>query len=120
MDASVEVFKETVFNDTKLQDGFHAVGFSQGNNVIRGYITKYNTPAVHSFLSVNGVNAGTGRVPNCFSDSSWCHWLAERAGDSAYTEFSQEHSFQANYWRDTVHHKDAYLQYRCVEMSTTV
>ena len=49
-----------------LQNGFHAIGFSQGCNVIRGYIAKYNTtPPVHSFLSINGVNAGQGAVPHC-------------------------------------------------------
>jgi len=40
MDASVDVFAESVKADPKLKDGFHAIGLSQGNNVIRGYITR--------------------------------------------------------------------------------
>lgn len=111
MDASVDVFARKVLQDDQLSHGFHAIGFSQGNNVIRGYIAKYNAPAVHTFLSVNGVNAGIGAVPYCRPEdtrvlegdvvtTSMCDLLMEQASRAAYTDFSQEHSFQANYWRD--------------------
>ena len=111
MDANVDNFAQAIQQDEKLQKGFHAIGFSQGNNVIRGYIERYNTPTVHSFLSVNGVNAGIGAVPYCrpkanrkrgasVALSSWCNLLMEQASHRAYTDFAQEHSFQANYWRD--------------------
>ena len=109
MDASVDVFAAAVAQDPKLQGGFHAIGFSQGNNVIRGYIARYNNPPVHTFISVNGVNAGDGAVPYCRpsmasgkenAEFDMCDFLMEQAGKQAYTEFAQEHSFQANYWRD--------------------
>jgi palmitoyl-protein thioesterase len=109
MDASVEVFAEGVRADPRLSDGFHAIGFSQGNNVIRGYIAKHNTPTVETFISINGVNAGIGAVPYCRPSETamgavrlggMCDLLMEQASRSAYTEFAQEHSFQANYWRD--------------------
>lgn len=93
--------------------------FSQGNNVIRGHIAKYNAPTVQTFLSINGVNAGEGAVPYCRPELqhnddddddelllmvtesfSKCDLLMEQASRSAYTEFAQKHSFQANYWRD--------------------
>ena len=38
MDKSVDVFATKISKDPMLQQGFHAVGFSQGNNIIRGYI----------------------------------------------------------------------------------
>lgn len=113
MDATVDVFAEAVQNDPKLQNGFNAIGFSQGNNVIRGYIAKYNTgtAVVNAFLSINGVNAGEGAVPHCnpsLSKSPFaqklrfdvCELLMEQASRAAYTDFAQQHSFQANYWRD--------------------
>ena len=104
MDASVDVFAEGIREDANLKNGFHAIGFSQGNNIVRGYIAKYNTPTVHTFISVNGVNAGIGAVPYCRPDElglgGMCDLLMEEASRSAYTEFAQEHSFQANYWRD--------------------
>jgi palmitoyl-protein thioesterase len=110
MDASVDVLAASIAADPQLQGGFHAIGFSQGNNVVRGYISRYNTPSVHTFLSVNGVNAGVGAVPRCIPSSSqqvdaktsfdFCDYLMEQASRSAYSDFAQEHSFQANYWRD--------------------
>jgi palmitoyl-protein thioesterase len=120
MDAHVDIFAQTVQADPLLKNGFQGIGFSQGNNVIRGYIAKYNNPPVHTFLSINGVNAGTGAVPYCkptiFTDDEqqqqqqqlglglglggMCDLLMEQASRRAYTEWAQEHSFQANYWRD--------------------
>jgi palmitoyl-protein thioesterase len=112
MDASVDVFAQKVRADPHLQAGFHAMGFSQGNNVIRGYIAKYNDPPVKTFISVNGVNAGEGAVPYCRPsvlksqssassiDFSMCDLLMEQASRAAYSEYAQQHSFQANYWRD--------------------
>jgi palmitoyl-protein thioesterase len=119
MDASVDVFAEKVRQNPQLANGFHAIGFSQGNNVIRGYIARYNDPPVDTFLSVNGINAGVGAVPYCrpkeLSDStamSMCDLLMEQASRGAYNEFSQEHSFQANYWRDARPvEKEAYQKY---------
>jgi palmitoyl-protein thioesterase len=121
--ASVAVFADKVRADLQLANGFHAIGFSQGSNVIRGYIAMYNEPTVHAFLSVNGVNAGIAAVPYCIpkpaaSKSSTrrnsevglrsetavtfsvCDLLMEQASRAAYTSYAQEHSFQANYWRD--------------------
>jgi len=120
MDASVEVFAAKVRADPKLAKGFHAIGFSQGNNVIRGYIAKYNDPPVNTFISVNGVNAGVGAVPYCRPKGfegdtvgfSMCDLLMEQASHRAYTEYAQEHLFQANYWRDPRPvEADAYKKY---------
>ncbi len=119
MDKSVDVFASKIAADPKLSKGFHAIGFSQGNNVIRGYITRYNTPTVHTFLAVNGVNAGEGTVPGCFPKTttngnlgSFCDLLLEQASRRAYSGFAQEHSFQANYWRDPrISKQDDYHQY---------
>ena len=43
--------------DPKLANGFNAFGLSQGNNLIRGYIQKYNDPPCHTFMSICGINA---------------------------------------------------------------
>ena len=104
MDASIDVFAEKVKADAKLKNGFNAVGFSQGNNIIRGYIARYNDPPVNTFVSVNGVNGGVGAVPYClpqsslsvFKSSRICNALMEIASNRAYSDFAQKHSFQAN------------------------
>lgn len=105
MDDSVEVFAKKVRADPKLANGFNAFGLSQGNNVIRGYITKYNDPPVHTFMSICGINAGVGAFPNCAPNGGavmgkLCTALSEVLGDFAYLEFIQNHLFQADYFRD--------------------
>ncbi len=154
MDDNIDEFAKRIKADDTLSNGFSAIGFSQGNNVIRGYIAKYNDPPVHTFISINGVNAGIGSVPYCipksldelekheegnsertnqyrvFHDGKYidddddkdknkakdavdnnglktvnlqgriCDALMEIASNKAYSDFSQTHSFQANYWRD--------------------
>mmetsp|Transcript_423 Transcript_423/g.1175 ORF Transcript_423/g.1175 Transcript_423/m.1175 type:complete len:437 (-) Transcript_423:57-1367(-) len=127
MDASVDVFAKAVQSDPNLKNGFHGIGFSQGCNVLRGYIARYNDPPVHTFLSVNGVNAGEGVVPSCrpntdgaklrgssdrLSGGSFCDLLMEQASKAAYTDWTQQHNFQANYWRDPrASEKEMYKKY---------
>eukprot|EP00755_Sulcionema_specki_P004822 Sspe_Gene.31098::Locus_15353_Transcript_1_1_Confidence_1.000_Length_962::g.31098::m.31098/K01074/PPT; palmitoyl-protein thioesterase len=65
MNENVEVFAAKVRADPELAQGFNAIGFSQGNSVIRGYIQKYNNPPVSTFLSVHGTVMGVAGFPNC-------------------------------------------------------
>jgi len=50
------------------------------------------------------VNGGTGVLPNCLpikgDPGRICSLLEEQASKRAYTDYYQEHSFQAGYWRD--------------------
>jgi len=104
MDKSVEFFAKKVKADPKLANGFDAFGLSQGNNVIRGYITKYNDPPVRNFLSICGINAGVGAFPSCSPQipvvGTVCKALTEVLGALAYNPISQGILFQADYYRD--------------------
>lgn len=107
---SVDIFAAKVRADPKLAKGFNAFGLSQGNNLIHGYQLKYNDPPVVSFISICGINAGVGAIPQCSPNGSIpiigpvvgpiCEALAEAAGDAANTEVVQDILFQANYYRD--------------------
>ena len=111
MDASVDVFAKAVRADPKLAGGFNAIGLSQGNNLIRGYIQKYNDPPVHAYLSICGINAGVAAFPQCLPTipvvGGACAALTEVLGDLAYLEIIQNHLFQANYFRDPTKLADA-------------
>merc|ERR1712046_454011 len=104
MDDSVDYFAEQVRKDPQLANGFNAFGLSQGNNVIRGYISKYNDPPVRNFMSICGINAGVGAFPMC--SPQWpvvgpvCKALTEVLGLLAYNPLSQGILFQADYFRD--------------------
>jgi len=107
MNHNVEVFAAAIKNDTRLAGGFNAVGFSQGNNVIRGYIQKYNEPTVSTFLSVHGPVVGVASFPKCNPSGLLgpvCRLLDRFiVGPLAYTSLVQKMLFQANYFRDPKH-----------------
>merc|ERR1711879_220898 len=104
MDKSVDVFAEKIRADTNLAGGFNAIGFSQGNSLIRGYIEKYNNPPVNTFVSVHGTVMGVAAFPSCFTQGKpiglVCKALAEVLGDLAYNRLVQGILFQAGYFRD--------------------
>merc|ERR1712193_289204 len=104
MDKSVDVFAEKIRADTNLAGGFNAIGFSQGNSLIRGYIEKYNNPPVSTFISVHGTVMGVAAFPSCFQQGKplglICKALAEGLGDLAYNGLVQNILFQAGYYRD--------------------
>jgi len=112
MDKSVDVFAEKIKNDTKLANGFHCLGLSQGNSLCRGYIQKYNDPPVSTFLSIHGTVSGVAGFPNCNPDGLLgpvCASLAKLLGVAAYTSLAQNALFQADYYRDPSRvGKDAY------------
>lgn len=104
MDASVDEFAKRVRADPKLAGGFNALGLSQGNNLIRGYIAKYNDPPVHAFVSVCGINGGVAAFPMCIPAmpivGHACAALTEVLGALAYNPLVQSVLFQAGYFRD--------------------
>merc|ERR1719359_1468629 len=107
MDSSLDYFAKKIKEDPKLAGGFNAVGFSQGNSLIRGYIQKYNDPPVNAWLSVHGTVMGVAAFPNCFQQEKplglICKGLADALGtlafDSPLTSLAQSILFQANYYR---------------------
>jgi len=102
MDEQVEQFARVVRADAQLAGGFNAIGFSQGNTLIRGYIHYYNNPPVKAFVSVHGPMMGVSGLPRCPMDLAICrsmNWLIEHSG--VYSKLVQNHLAQANYYRDS-------------------
>jgi len=104
MNKNVEVFAQKIKADPKLANGFYCIGFSQGNNLCRGYIQMYNDPPVKAHLSVHGPVAGVAGFPDCNPSKNktlapFCDLFASFL-DVAYTEFMQNHLFQGDYYRD--------------------
>lgn len=101
LDDQVEYFLHVIQNDTNLANGFDAVGYSQGNLVIRGYIERYNDPPVHNFVSIHGPMMGVASLPQCNTTAEICDLVDEvLIGHAVYDSFVQEHLAQANYYRD--------------------
>lgn len=105
MDEQVDQFARVVKADPKLQSGFNAVGFSQGNTVIRGYIHKYNNPPVKTFLSMHGVLMGVNGLPQCPMSvpglGAICRTVDALVSHfGVYSSLVQNRLAQANYYRD--------------------
>jgi len=101
MDKQVDYFAQVIQNDTNLEHGFNAIGYSQGNLLIRGYIERYNNPPVHNFVSIHGPMMGVASLPQCNTTSAICKAVDEiLIGHAVYDSFVQNHLAQANYYRD--------------------
>jgi len=108
MNKNVDVFAEAIKKDSNLAGGINAVGFSQGNSVVRGYIQKYGSlpgyPTVSTWLSVHGTVVGVASFPKCNPSGLLgpvCKFIDRfAAGPIGNTEFMQNHIFQADYFRD--------------------
>lgn len=100
MDDQVDYFASVVRSDEHLVDGFNAIGYSQGNLLIRGYIERYNDPPVLNFISMHGPLAGVAGFPGCSPDHDLCVAFDELLGALAYYPRVQEGLAQANYYRD--------------------
>lgn len=100
LDKQIEEFRKSIVKDPKLASGFNAVGLSQGNLVIRGYIQKYNSPPVKKFITICGPQAGEGSCPDNILYKAVCP-LWKLAPYTAPVAFS-------DYWKD-VSDKSRYL-----------
>ena len=67
----LDEFKAAIDSDDNLKNGFHAVGLSQGNLLIRAYIQKYNDPPVKNYISICGPHNGEGTCP----DNILCEYM---------------------------------------------
>lgn len=104
MNENVDIFANKVRNDINLKNGFNCVGLSQGNNICRGYIQKYNNPIVNTHLSIHGPIVGVASLPHCYPENkiygSLCNDINNILSKLAYTPKIQNLLFQANYFRN--------------------
>merc|ERR1712212_427756 len=76
-------------NDPELQDGYNAIGFSQGGQFLR---------------------AVAQRCPNCPGEINFfCDIVRDLLNYGAYVDFVQDFLVQAQYWHDPLHF-DTYVE----------
>jgi palmitoyl-protein thioesterase len=106
MDTSVDVMANAIKVDSNFSNGFNCVGLSQGNNLCRGYIQKYNGidgyPIAITHISIHGPIVGVASLPSCEFDGkhgTLCKEVSEILGKAAYNKKIQNFLFQADYFR---------------------
>lgn len=118
-----------------MQDGFDAVGFSQGGQILRAYVQKCNSPPVRNLVTIGAQHQGVTNFPGCpedvegdsglvpshssdeddllfqvrFETSHDCSWWQRMIKQRVYSDWAQEHIVQAQYFKDPYRY-DEYLK----------
>lgn len=97
----VKMVCETLANDTKLQQGYNAIGFSQGGQFMRAVAQRCPKPPMLNLISVGGQHQGVYGFPGCAGKQNIvCNIARRMLTVVAYTGFIQNHIVQAQYWHD--------------------
>lgn len=97
----IEMVCAELSKDTKLNNGFNAIGFSQGGQFLRGLVQRCSTVRINNLITLGGQHQGVFGLPNCPSLSSrTCERFRQLLNYAAYTELMQNFLVQATYWHD--------------------
>lgn len=92
--------------DPNLQNGFNAIGFSQGSQFLRAVIQRcgHKLPPIKNFISVGGQHQGVYGLPHCGAlEHETCDYVRELLNYAAYYSWVQNSLVQATYWHDPLH-----------------
>ncbi|XP_074073731.1 palmitoyl-protein thioesterase 1 [Macrotis lagotis] len=99
----VSLVCEMLAKNPKLQQGYNAMGFSQGGQFLRAVVQRCPSPPMINLISVGGQHQGVYGLPRCPGESSHiCDWLRKTLNVAAYTKSVQERLVQAEYWHDPI------------------
>ena len=96
LDKQVEHFCQKVHNDSRLQQGFNMLGFSQGSLITRGALEPCSLP-VYNYMTLSGSHQGVFGIPYLLKIPAHYRELITKY---AYEESVQNEVGIANYWRD--------------------
>jgi len=101
VDDQVEYVCEALAADPNLQDGFNAVGFSQGGQFLRAYIERCNSPPVYNLITMGSQHQGVADIPECTAvNETICSYVEDILEFGAYTSIAQDIVVQAQYFKD--------------------
>lgn len=87
--------------DGRLQDGFNAMGFSQGAQFLRAVAQRCPSPPMKNLISVGGQHQGVYGLPKCPGETSHiCDIIRKALNSGAYSDIIQKRLVQAQYWHD--------------------
>lgn len=106
-------------NDTQLQQGYNAIGFSQGGQFLRAVVERcqHTGPKMHTLITMGSQHQGIMNIPECWNPSfnatpavPWCYAVQKIMGWGAYAPWVRNHIIQAQYTKDPYRMND-YLTY---------
>ncbi|KAL9645266.1 hypothetical protein ABK040_002466 [Willaertia magna] len=111
----IEIVCNQLKQDKNLQNGFNAIGFSQGSQFLRAYVQRCNQPKVHNLISIGGQHQGVFGLPKCIGvNHTICEYIRNLIDIGVYWNIVQQTLVQAEYWHDPfLNKKEEYLN-QCV------
>ncbi|CAD5125040.1 DgyrCDS13284 [Dimorphilus gyrociliatus] len=106
----VDLVCKKLKSDKKLENGYNAMGFSQGGQFLRAIAQRCPTPPMKNLISIGGQHQGVYGIPHCPGKSSICNYVRKMLNYGAYVSFIQNHITQAEYWHDPLN-EDEYKKY---------
>ncbi|CAG2212260.1 palmitoyl-protein thioesterase 1-like [Mytilus galloprovincialis] len=101
---------EMLAKDPKLQNGYNAIGFSQGGQFLRAVAQRCPSPPMINLISVGGQHQGVYGFPRCpGGNSTLCDEVRRLLNLGAYIDAIQDRLVQAEYWHDPMN-EDEYKQ----------
>jgi len=101
INSQIELACQKIQADPKLQQGYHAVGFSQGGLFIRGLAQRCPHPQIKNLVSIGGPQQGVYGLPKCLGENHViCDYVRRLLNYGAYIGWIQKMLVQAQYWHD--------------------
>merc|ERR1712215_127553 len=101
---------EMMANDPELQDGYNAIGFSQGGQFLRAVAQRCPNPPMKNLGTFGAQHQGVFGFPNCPGEINFfCDIVRDLLSYGAYVEFVQDILVQAQYWHDPLQF-DTYVE----------
>ena len=103
VNSQVKMVCQILAKDPKLQQGYNAMGFSQGGQFLRAVAQRCSSPPMIHLISVGGQRQGVFELSQCPGESSHiCDLIRKTLNAGAYNKALQERLVQAEYWHDPI------------------
>ncbi|XP_060062130.1 palmitoyl-protein thioesterase 1 [Erinaceus europaeus] len=103
VNSQVSVVCQILAKDPEFQQGYNAMGFSQGGQFLRAVAQRCPSPPMVNLISVGGQHQGVFGLPRCPGKSSHiCDLIRKTLNTGAYNKAIQERLVQAEYWHDPI------------------
>lgn len=108
--SQISLVCDKIASDPQLQDGFNAIGFSQGGQFLRAVAQRCPNPPMKNLITVGAQHRGVFGFPNCPGEMNvFCDIVRDLLNYGVYTDFVQGFLVQAQYWHDPLH-TETYLE----------
>ncbi|KAJ9575901.1 hypothetical protein L9F63_007213 [Diploptera punctata] len=96
----VEEVCKQLNDDEQLENGYNAIGFSQGGQFLRAIAQRCPSPPMLNLITIGSQHQGVYGLPYCLYPKRWCDYARELLTYGAYLSWVQDYLVQAEYWHD--------------------